>query len=321
MKAQHGARAHTHSHMWLVGVLGVFAGLALLIYAPSLPAISRSLFLFAGFHFVGAVVLAASLYVTAGYRLLRRRGGQAKRFDFGWAPAWTFGPWIAALLCASLSIAVVITAPLWWALADALLLAAASFFVGGFFTRASGGYGSAVLPMVDLFDGPGGLALDGGCGAGRTSLALARAYRTIRIVALDRFDSDYIEAGGRSLLERNLALAGLTGRVEIRTGDLTTLPFSEATFDAAVSAHAVDHLGAAAQQGVSEFFRVLKPGGRFLLIVWAPGWAMFAIANVLSFFLRPRREWRRIAERVGFRIRDEGNFNGAWFAVLQKPEA
>lgn len=65
--AQHGS--HTHSHMWLVGVLGLSAGLLLLIYVPSLPAVSRTLLFFAGFHLVGAVVLGASLYVMAGNRL------------------------------------------------------------------------------------------------------------------------------------------------------------------------------------------------------------------------------------------------------------
>jgi hypothetical protein len=67
--------------------------------------------------------------------------------------------------------------------------------------------------------------------------------------------------------------------------------------------------------------RVLKPGRRFLLIVWVPGWTMFAVANVLSLLLASRRSWRRIATDVGFAIADEGTFNGNWFAVLRKPDA
>lgn len=175
--------------------------------------------------------------------------------------------------------------------------------------------------MVDLLTGIDGVVLDAGCGAGRTTIALARAQKNIQIVALDRFDSGYIESGGRRLLEENLDKAGCAGRVRIERGDLTALPFAADSFDAAVSAHAIDHLGEATERGLEEILRVLKPGARFLLVAWVPGWTMFSIANVLSFFLMSKRSWRKIVTRAGFTIADEGMFNGSWFAVLRKPEA
>ena len=46
-----------HSHTWIVGVLGLIAGLVLLVYVPSLPAVSQSVLLFAGFHIVGGAIL------------------------------------------------------------------------------------------------------------------------------------------------------------------------------------------------------------------------------------------------------------------------
>ena len=312
--------------MWLVSVLGVVAGLVLMIYVPSLKPVSGVLFLFAGFHLVGAIVLAASVYVMAGrgifQRWSRRREGKhdtATKYDFGWAPAWTLGPWIASLVTASAAIAVYVAAPAWWPLAFLLALLAASFFAGGLITASSTRPDHAVLPMVDLLSGESDLVLDGGCGAGRTTVALGRALKKGRIVALDRFDSDYIEGGGRALLERNLRLAGLDARVEIKQGDLTELPFPDRTFDSVISAHAMDHLGPQIVQGLGEMLRVLKPGGRFLLVAWVPGWAMFAIASVLTFALKTRREWKQLANRAGFQIRDQGHFNGFWFLLLEKP--
>lgn len=312
--------------MWLVGVLGVVAGLVLMVYVPSLNPVANVLFLFAGFHLVGAVVLAASIYVMAGRgifrRWSRRRDGNtapAAKFDFGWAPAWTLGPWIAALIMASAAVAVYVAAPAWWPLAFLLTLLAASFFAGALITASSTRPDHAVMPMVDLLSGESDLVLDGGCGAGRTTIALGRALKKGRIVALDRFDSDYIEGGGRALLEQNLRLAGLDGRVEIKQGDLANLPFPDRSFDSAVSAHAMDHLGPQTEQGLREMRRVLKPGGRFLLVLWVPGWAMFAIANVLSFFLTGKRAWIQFANRAGFRIHDQGHFNGFWFLLLEKP--
>ena len=321
MATDSGRHARAHGHMRLVGMLGLAAGLALMIYVPSLPAISSAMLAFAGFHLIGAAVLAGSLYVLAGQRVMRRRQREDDaRFDFGWAPAWTYGPWIAALICGAASAALQLAEPPMWPLAMLLAFVAAAFFAGGLVTRAVGRYRDAVLPMVALLPRNEGLVLDAGCGAGRTTVALGRALKHARIVALDRFDADYIEGGGRSLLERNLRLSGLAERVEIKRGDLTALPFDEASFDAAVSAHAIDHLGPQTEAGLQEILRVLRPGAGFLLIVWVRGWTMFAVANVLSFFLSSERTWRRRATDADFAIADEGRFNGCWFAVLRKPQ-
>ncbi len=322
MAANEARRNHRHGHMGLVGVIGVAAGLFLMVYVPSLPAISGAVLLFGGFHLVGAVVLLASLYVMAGDRLARGISMQAisepRHFDFGWAPAWTYGPWIAALFFIAGAVATETAAPGAWPLALLATVLAASFFAGGLIARTTGRYDDAVLPMVDLWPREEGQALDAGCGAGRTTLALGRAYRKGRIVALDLFDSTYIAGGGRTLIEENVRRAGMSAQVAIEKGDLTALPFADEVFDAAVSAHAIDHLGPRTGQALREVLRVLKPGGRFLLIVWVPGWTMFAIANLLALALKPKRTWRGMAAQAGFTLRDEGVFNGYWFALLEK---
>jgi SAM-dependent methyltransferase len=314
-----------HNHMAWVGIIGIVAGAILMVYVPSLRAVSKGMLLFAGFHLVGLLVLLASVYVVGGnkivahYRTGSRRQDSAG-FNFGWAPAWTHGPWIAALILVATAVALQVAAPAYWPFAMASTLLAASFFAGGLVTRSVGQYERAFLPMVNLLSGDEKAVLDAGCGAGRTTIALGRAQKTAQIVALDRFDSDYIEGGGRLLLERNLRRAGLAERVQIERGDLTALPFPDQSFDAVVSAHAVDHLGKSTERGLREILRVLKPGGRFLLVVWVPGWTMFSVANILAFSLSSTRTWRQRAASAGFRISDEGTFNGNWFVVLKKPE-
>jgi len=317
--------SHKHGHLVWVGVLGLVAGLALLIYVPRLAAVSHVLLLFAGFHLVGAAVVLASAYVIGGDRLkshLRSRRQSGTEFDFGWASAWTYGPWIASLILAATGIAVRLALPRAWPLAVLVSLIAVIFFVGGLITRTTGQYDYAVLPMVDLM--PAGLAngviLDAGCGAGRTTLALARALKFSHIVGLDAFDSEYIEGGGRSLFENNMRLARLVDRVQAKQGSLLELPFDNDSFDAAVSGHAMDHLGQMKKQGLGEILRVLKPGGRFLLVVWVPSWTMVAVLGVLAFFLTSGASWKRMAADVGFTVTDEGKFNGVWFLVLKKPE-
>lgn len=316
-----------HSHAWLVGLLGLIAGLALLIYVPTLGAIANSLVLFAAFHIIGAVVLLVSLYGLAfrgiGRRALgpwgRIRPATGGAFDFGWGPEWMNGLAVGALATFAAAIAVQVSAPGWWPLAITATLLAAALFVGNTIMRSFRSADFVVLPMVDLLQSDQDLVLDAGCGAGRTTIALRRILRKGRVVAVDRFDADYIEDGGRELLDRNLRLAGLADRVRVETADLTALPLSSASMDAAVSTNVFDHLGHKKQQALCEVFRVLKPGGRFLMSVWVPGLAMFAVANLLSLFLTSRAEWRAMARSAGFEIVDEGVFNYAWFTVLKKP--
>lgn len=315
--------AKSHGHLWLVGVMGLLAGLVLMIYVPTLKAVSGALFLVAGFHLLGAFVALASLHVALGRRWLQHlpkltRTAQP-RLDFGWAPAWTLGPLLFAVVLWAAAVVIELSWPLWWPAAFPLLLLGACAFAGYLITRTTGDAACAPLPLVDLLPGGEGIILDGGCGAGRTSLAVAGAYPKAKLVAVDRFDSSYIQDGGRSLLERNATHAGITERLQIVQGDLTAMELANDAFDAAVSAHAMDHLGDATERGLAEMWRVLKPGGHFLLVVWVPGWAMFAVANFLSVFLRGKTAWRTLAGQAGFEILREGNFNGYWYLLLKKP--
>jgi SAM-dependent methyltransferase len=313
--------ANAHSHMWVMGIVGVAAGAAMMIFLPQLKVARTSILLFAGFHVVGGIVLASSLW-AAGLRNLARRVFGAKppaSMDFGWGPGWMNGLAIAALVALTGAVTIELAAPPWWPAAFALVLLAASFAVGNEIMRGFRRRDQVVLPMVELVRGERDVVLDAGCGSGRTTIALSRVLKDGHVVAVDRFDAGYIDGGGRALLERNLALAGLTDKVTVETADLTALPFDAGDFDGAVSTHVYDHLGAGKQKGLEEVLRVLRPGGRFLMGVWTPGWSMFAVANVLSLFLTSKAAWRAMAAQAGFRVIDEGVFNNAWFVLLEKP--
>ena len=69
---------NVHSHAWTVGAAGLIVGLALLVYVPSLHAVSRSILLFAGFHLIGGLIVLASaysLFLRNAVRRLTRRAG------------------------------------------------------------------------------------------------------------------------------------------------------------------------------------------------------------------------------------------------------
>ena len=314
-----------HSHGWLVGVVGIAVGVSLMVLVPKLSAVAGTLVLVALFHLVGAAIALGSMVTIApGFfaRFAARRRALApdtQGYDFGWSFGAVYGPWIAALASSALALALQLQFPALWPAWFVVALFGVSSVVGGVLLRATRTLGHAPLPLVDLFAGDDDLVLDAGCGGGRTTLAVARVLPKGRIVSLDRFDAGYIDGGGRALIERNLRIAGLTERVQVQAGDMTRTLFPDAHFDSAVSAHAIDHLGDQKMAGLAEIFRVLKPGGRFLVVAWVPGWVTFTLANVFCLLLASPADWRKMAAAVGFTLREEGSFNGFWFAVLERP--
>ena len=239
-------------------------------------------------------------------------------YDFGWSWGAYNGRWLAAAALLTAAFGLQLERPDLWPAWFAVAVLGVNCFVGGLLLRTTQRADVASLPLVELLRSDQDLVLDAGCGGGRTTLALSKVLGNGRLVALDRFDAPYIDGGGRALLERNLRIAG---RVQIQQGDLTQLPFPDAHFDSAVSAHVIDHLKEHKRTGLAELFRVLKPGGRLLMVVWVPGWATFSLANVFCFLLTSKAGWRKLVDEVGFTIRDEGTFNGMWFAILERPRA
>ena len=321
MKA--GSRAHSHG--WLVGIVGLVVGITLMVAFPKFEAVAGVVVLVALFHLVGLAVVFGSIYSFAPARFgrmmerVRRRAPDSEGYDFGWSWGAMNGPWLASAALLTVAFGLQFEWPGLWPAWFLVALLGLNSFIGGLLLRTSKRADFASLPLVGLLQSDHDRVLDAGCGGGRTTLELSKALGNGRVVAFDRFDAYYIDGGGRALLERNLRVAGLADRVLVEQGDLTTLPFPDAHFDTAVSAHVIDHLKQHKKAALAELHRVLKPGGRFLMVVWVPGWATFSLANVFCFMLTSKAGWRKMTSEVGFTIRDEGTFNGMWFAVLERP--
>ncbi len=105
---------------------------------------------------------------------------------------------------------------------------------------------------------PGAAVLDGGCGTGRWTAALAER-RDLTVAGLDR---------APAMLEQTRArLQGLGLEAVLVAGDVLALPFAAGTFTAAVSAFVLDHLsGDQRPRLYAEWRRVVRPGGRVLVL-------------------------------------------------------
>jgi ubiquinone/menaquinone biosynthesis C-methylase UbiE len=110
--------------------------------------------------------------------------------------------------------------------------------------------------------------LDAGCGNGFALWEQCSTHQLARATGVD-FSDNMIEAARRRFGEAKVSCS-----VELRVGDLRSLPFASSSFDTVWTTRALINLPNAADQRVAlgECLRVAKPGGRVLLseAFWEP---------------------------------------------------
>jgi len=97
--------------------------------------------------------------------------------------------------------------------------------------------------------------LDVGCGTGHTALTFAP--HVAQVIAVD-FTAGMLEQG------RQLAADRALNNIEFRLGDAENLNFADHEFDLVVSRYSAHHWPHP-QNALREFWRVLRPGGQFIL--------------------------------------------------------
>lgn len=112
---------------------------------------------------------------------------------------------------------------------------------------------SAIQQYLGRIDGR---VLDAGCGTGEKAIRLARfGYRVVGI--------DYAPVAIDEARDR-VVHAGQTAAVRLMRGDLTTLPFPDASFDAVVIWGVLMHVPEL-ERAIAELCRVLKPAGKIVV--------------------------------------------------------
>ncbi|MER7580342.1 methyltransferase domain-containing protein [Kitasatospora sp. NPDC097691] len=104
----------------------------------------------------------------------------------------------------------------------------------------------------------GARVLDAGCGAGVVARAMAARFG-LAVTGVDVLDFHLAEA------RRLSARAALDGRTAFSWGDFHRLPFGDDEFDGAYSMETLVH-SYDPPRALAEFHRVLRPGGRLVLL-------------------------------------------------------
>lgn len=117
--------------------------------------------------------------------------------------------------------------------------------------RQGPGDDTITVALFERYAVPGGRVLDLGCGAGASSIALARAGASVTGVDIHQPFLDLLAARAEA--------AGLAGRIATRCADMLTTGFKEATFDAVWSEGAAYAVGF--DKALAEGRRLVRPGG------------------------------------------------------------
>ena len=110
--------------------------------------------------------------------------------------------------------------------------------------------------------------LDAGCGRGLMTVGAAKRLKTGKTTGVDVWDANVLSGNSSDAAKANAKLEGVGDKVRFETADIRKLMFPEKSFDVAMSALAIHNLGdrEARDKAVKEMWRVLKPGGRLLIL-------------------------------------------------------
>jgi ubiquinone/menaquinone biosynthesis C-methylase UbiE len=193
--------------------------------------------------------------------------------------------------------------------------------------------GRMTLPAQSFLASGTGRVLDMGAGTGRSSIMALEARPNCTLVALDLFGDSYdrhfgtdrktqdVTRIGRERLLANLRAAGVDQRASIQPGDMRQMPFEPESFDAIVSAYAIDHLDTrGVQQSLAEAARVLKPKGEFLLMVLTKdAWLNYVWGPVLLHAaMRGPGRWLEQLDAAGFDVAERGTRPGTLYFLARK---
>jgi demethylmenaquinone methyltransferase/2-methoxy-6-polyprenyl-1,4-benzoquinol methylase len=133
----------------------------------------------------------------------------------------------------------------------------------------------AIRQAIQMFDLPeGSVGLDAGCGIGSHTLLLAEAVGPSgHVTGLDLFAEFVAHARDQA------KLSGFSNRATFRQGNVSELPFDDASFDWAWSVDCVGQISIGKPlDGLRELARVVRPGGRVAILGYSsqmllPGYA------------------------------------------------
>ena len=114
--------------------------------------------------------------------------------------------------------------------------------------------------LKEIVDGTPQRILDVACGTGDSTVSIAKAAAEgSEIIGAD------ISEGMMALVKGKAEKAGVSGRISLQVADGEALPYEDGAFDRVTCAFGIRNFEHK-EKGLSEFFRVLRTGGRAVIL-------------------------------------------------------
>ncbi len=156
------------------------------------------------------------------------------------------------------------------------------------------------LRSLDLEINRDSMVLDAGSGTGIVTMALHKAgFRPKKTVAFDLSRNSLQLAIGQARKEKNVDAAN----IDTVQGNVLCLPFADNCFDLVLSCGVLEYVPL--DDGLKETARVLKPGGKLVLLPVKPSLVGSVLELLYNFKIHPLEDVRKISQKY-FNI--VGNF-------------
>ena len=112
------------------------------------------------------------------------------------------------------------------------------------------------------------IVVDIGCGRGLLLTAAARRLKTGKVIGIDLWQTTDQSGNNPDTTLKNARIEGVSDRVEVKTGDMRKLPFTDKSIDAVMSSLAIHNIPEKSERSkaIQEIGRILKPNGQVALL-------------------------------------------------------
>jgi ubiquinone/menaquinone biosynthesis C-methylase UbiE len=163
--------------------------------------------------------------------------------------------------------------------------------------------------------------LDVGCGLGKMTIGVAKHLKTGKVIGIDIWNKTEIPGNSPERAYANAKIEGVSDRVEFRTGNVLSIPFPDNSFDVATSSSVINNLHSdlGKLKALGEIFRVLRPGGRFLMLEpLRDSWKGILTFGLFAWMILPKDRWIRLLNRAGFASLRYDYFHGMGAFLVEK---
>jgi ubiquinone/menaquinone biosynthesis C-methylase UbiE len=196
-----------------------------------------------------------------------------------------------------------ITIWLWWPLGILVIAAGLALMLNYGVSMYLLGQSKSLNPPPMLGLKGDETVLDVGCGLGKMTVGIAKHLKTGRVIGIDIWSKAEIPGNSVKRAMENARIEGVADRTKFRTGNVLAIPFDDESFDVVTGVSVINNLHNDEDKlkALEEIYRVLRSGGKFLLLEPLRDLHGALVFTPLFIWMTlPKEKWINLLENAGF---------------------